>query len=321
MSAKISFRIFACAVAVLFLYVLTASVASAITLSPVKLELSGDPGETITGEIEVYNEQAEQKTFFLGSENFEPSGEDGSPKFVGGGSGLATWITTEPSITLGPNAKTLVQYRITIPEDSEPGGYFAAIFFGGQNPNVTQGGEVSVGGRLGTLILLRVRGDIKEEAGLTLFESADGSRFFSGLPISLVYRIANNGGDRIVPAGDIKVTNTFGMESISLPVNQRSGSILPNSARRFETVWQTGASPEGFFDTVQAQWSDIKFGWYTAHLRSVWGTQNEQVTGRYDFFIIPWQLLSVFSIILILFFVLLKRYNKWVIQRARTSGT
>lgn len=293
--------------------------AHALTLSPVKAELSGDPGQTINAEVELYNEQAEPKTFYTSFENFEPSGEDGSPKFVGGRTGLATWLQAGTVVTLEPGERKVVPYTVTIPSSAEPGGYFAAVFFGGQNPEVTEGGEVSVGGKLGTLILLRVRGDIVENAGLTDFMTAEGKRFFAGLPIDFTYRITNSGADRIVPTGDIRITNTFGMTAETLVVNEKAGSILPNSARRFQASWGGIPAQGSFFEAVKLQWENLRFGWYTAHARVVWGEENTQAAARYDFFIIPWQLSIVSVLILGLLVLLLRKYNSWIVSRAQKN--
>ncbi len=292
----------------------------ALTISPVKAELSGDPGQVIRAEVELLNEQNEPKTFYVSYENFEPSGEDGSPKFIGGGSGLATWLSSETAVTLSPNEKKVVPYTVTIPKEAEAGGYFGAVFFGGQNPNATDGGEISVGGKLGTLILLRVRGDIPEDAGLSDFMIQEGRRFFSELPVSFTYRVTNDGGDRIVPSGDIKVTNTFGMTSVTLALNETAGSILPASARRFNSVWGTQSKPAGFFGTAKRQWNDLHFGWYTAHARVAWGEENTYAVARYDFFMIPWQLTTIAVLILAVFLSLVRKYNSWIVSRAQKGS-
>jgi hypothetical protein len=85
---------------ILLLVLLLPVSASALTLSPTKIEVAVDPGQQAIGEIELFNEEQTEKTFYLSYENFEPRGETGSPYFVGGGDGLATWITTDESITL-----------------------------------------------------------------------------------------------------------------------------------------------------------------------------------------------------------------------------
>jgi hypothetical protein len=164
---------------------------SALTISPVKLELEADPGQTIGGVFELHNEEGNARTLYVSYENFEPSGDLGTPRFVGRDSGLATWMTATPELVIEPDKRVSVPYTITVPADAKPGGYFAAIFYGGQNPNAVEGGEVAIGGKLGLLVLLRVRGDITEEGGINTFGTKDGSRFFTSLPISFGTQMTN----------------------------------------------------------------------------------------------------------------------------------
>ena len=109
---------------------LLSSTASALTVSPVKLEISGDPGEIVKGEILLKNEKEGTKTFYSSFENFEATGETGTPTFIPAKEGLGTWIEAAPQITLEPGEQKKVPYTISIPEDADPGGHFAAIFLG-----------------------------------------------------------------------------------------------------------------------------------------------------------------------------------------------
>lgn len=295
--------------------------ALALTVSPVKVEVSGDPGQTLRGEMELFNEQASPKTLFSTFENFEPSGETGSPKFIGGGSGLATWLNSDQSTTIEPGQTIKVPYTITIPKDAEPGGYFSAIFWGEQDPGTKNAGEVAIGGKIGVLILLRVNGNIAEVAGLSDYIMV-GSKFRSMLPISFTYRFKNEGGDRVVPMGDITVKNIFGGVVATVLANPTEGSVLPNSLRKFETIWgepRTDGKSLGFFDSVKAQLSDFYFGYYKANLSIKYGSTDQVASSSIALFIIPWQLLlTCFALFLIILFIF-RRYNAWIISKSRTS--
>jgi hypothetical protein len=268
-----------------------ASPVFALTISPAKFEITGDPGQTLNGEINLYNEQEGSKTFFSSFENFEPKGDTGSPYFVGAKDDLATWLRTEEQITIKQGERIKVPFSMVIPKDAEPGGHFAAIFFGTQPPGAG-GGEVSIGGKIGMLILLRVSGYVPEGGGLAQFSSKEKHKFLSALPITFAYRFNNTGGDRVVPLGEIKIKNTFRMVSDSLPANKNEGSVLPNSTRKFEAVWGSESKDEntGFFHMAAKEWRDFHFGWYTAQINLSWGLTNQKANGAYNFFIIPWQL-------------------------------
>lgn len=307
-----------------------ASPAFALTVSPARVEITGDPGATLQGEIELFNEQEGSRTFFTTFENFEPSGDTGAPHFIGAKDGLAKWIQTENKIILESGKRSVVPYSITIPKNAEPGGHFAAIFFGSQEPGATGGGQVSVGGKIGVLVLLRVSGEVEEGGGLLEFITKEKQRFFTTLPVSLMYRVNNTGGDRVVPLGEIKIKNTLRLTSATLLANKNEGSVLPSSARKFEVIW--GEEPQaisgtqqetktGFFEMAGKQWSEFHFGWYTAKLNLAWGATNQTATASYSFFVIPWQLLLIILIIVVIIGFLgkigLKKYNRRIIAQAQ----
>lgn len=311
-----------------------ASPAFALTVSPARVEITGDPGATLQGEIELFNEQDGTRTFFTTFENFEPSGDSGAPHFIGAKDGLATWIRSDNKVVLESGVRVKVPYAISIPTNAEPGGHFAAIFFGSQEPGTQGGGQVSVGGKIGVLVLLRVSGDVTEGGGLLEFSAKDKQRFFSSLPVTFAYRLNNTGGDRVVPLGEIKIKNTLRLTSATLLANKNEGSALPGSARKFEVTWgeetqsintteQKTESPgffSNFFNRAGKQWSNFHFGWYTANLNITWGGTNQTANTSYNFFVIPWQLLLIVLIIVTIVGFLgkkgLKKYNRWIIAQA-----
>lgn len=279
----------------------------ALTISPVKIEMTVDPGKTVHGEIELFNEQDEIKNFYTSYENFESHGDSGAPYFIGKKDGLATWITTDPSVTIGSGERILVPYTISVPSNAKPGGYFAAIFFGSKSPESVEGGEVSIGGKIGILILLRVAGDVEESAGLIDFKTKNEVRFFSTLPVSFEYGFNNTGGDRVVPRGEIKIKNMFRFTSAEFPANENIGSVLPNSTRRFESSWKERTDESrNFFETLILQIKDFHFGWYSAYMNITWGESAQSIGASYNFFIIPWQLLSVVVSLVVLGWFLFK---------------
>jgi hypothetical protein len=302
----------------------------ALTVSPARVEITGDPGTTIHGEIEIFNEQEGTKTFFTSFENFEPSGDSGAPHFIGAKDGLATWVSAEDTVVIDSGKHKIIPFSITIPAGAEPGGYFAAIFFGSQPPKSNEAGQVSVGGKIGVLVLLRVSGDVVESGGLSDFISKNSQRFFSTIPVSFTYKVNNDGGDRIMPQGEVKIKNTVGYTSAKFLANKNQGNVLPGSTRKFEAIWDfeepltvTGTTTEdnGFFASAAKQWREFHFGWYTAHLKATWGEgQNQSAEASYNFFIIPWQLLIIIGLILIVLWFIgsrgLRKYNRWVISRA-----
>lgn len=274
--------------------------AFALTVSPAKIEVTGDPGSTLIGTIELTNEQPRNEMLYVSYENFEPSDDSGTPKFVGANGGLATWIETDTaSFEMTPGQETEVSYKITIPADAEAGGYFAAVFFGNQPP-VSDGGQVSIGGRLGILVLLRVNGDIPETGGISDF-SVDKS-IYTNAPVNFMYRFSNTGGDRATPKGDIIIKNLLGMKMATVVANEAEGAVLPSSTRKFTAAWKTETEPQGFFGTVWYQLTHFHVGPYFADMSIGWGTTNQTATASAMFFMFPWQALLVLAVVFIVVF-------------------
>jgi hypothetical protein len=293
------------------------SVTHALTVSPARIEVSGDPGATVHSSFNIINEQGDAGTYYSASENFEAQGETGTPNFVPATEGLATWISVAPQVMLSKGQEMAIPFSITIPRDATPGGYFAAIFLSTTPPHEAQG-QVSVGARIGVLVFLHVAGQVKEAGGLLDFGTLSGQRFFTSLPVSFSYRFNNAGSDRVQPSGWLTIADTIGLTSASLPANPATGNILPNSIRKFSVTWgdEADAAPSGFFGAAAYEWSHFAFGWYRAHLNLTYGSQNAIAESSYSFFVIPWQLLTLVVLVLAVLYFLLKRYNRYVIESA-----
>lgn len=314
--------------------------AFALTVSPVKLEIAGDPGQTLTGEFELFNEQKEVKTFYSSFENFEARGESGAPYFTGcAKNSLCSWIKTTSSIALNPGKRKKIPYSIKIPKNAEPGGHFAAVFWGTAPPQEKNKQQVVIGGRVGILVMLSISGKTKSKGeGLVEFSTDRGKKLLSSLPITFIWRFSNQGRQRIKPTGEITIKNMFGGTAAVADANRRDGNVLPGSIRKFEVIWfeknqkkSAVAAPEtekkikekqGFFSSAKNQWRKFTFGIYTAKLNFTYSKGNKTKTSKasYLFLVIPWQILSIIFAILAVFVFLvvigIKKYNRWIVAKA-----
>lgn len=299
--------------------------AQALTISPARAELTADPGETITESFLIINEQATEQTYYTSVENFESQGETGTPNFTASKEGLPSWITVEEKVTLKAGERVKVPYTVTVPADADAGGHFAAIFLSTVPPTLGEG-QVSVGAKVGMLVLLKVTGDVKEEGGLLTFSTKEDKKLFTNLPVDLVYRFSNTGADRVKPEGFITVKNIFGGEIAKIDANKSLGNVLPNSVRRFEARIGDVEAPKvsaPFFEHVRFQMNNFSLGMYTATVNLSFG--NSSVSERsITYFMLPWQLLSLVTgallIAILVIASLLKRYNRWIIKQARASA-
>jgi hypothetical protein len=311
--------------ATLALLLLSVASAHALTISPARAELTGDKGETISDTFLLINDQDSEQTYYTSVENFESQGESGTPNFTASKEGLPSWVKVEQKITLKKGERVKVPYSISIPQSTESGGHFAAIFLSTVPPTTDQN-QVSVGAKVGMLILLRVTGDVKESGGLLSFELKEGKKLITSLPITFVYRFKNDGNDRVNPEGDIAITNTFGGDVAHLDANKAKGNILPASVRRFEVKYGEEDAPDAaapFFDHVKFQYNHFALGMYTASMKLSFGNKGVAETSL-RYFVVPWQLLVVIGVVLLVVFIVLsfalKRYNQWIIKQARAAA-
>lgn len=294
---------------------------SALTISPAKYDLTADKGTTVEGDFVLINEQNDTTTFYTSVQNFEAQGETGTPNFTDAKTGLASWVSLEPQVTLKKGEKRQVHFKVIVPPNADPGGYFAAIFMSTVPPETDGGSGVSVGAKVGMLLLFRVNGEIKEGGGVLAFGLKNGW-WNTSKPINFVYRFNNAGNDRVNPTGEIVVRNIFGLRSAVLNANPTSGNILPTNTRSFEIAWGSESIDEqaSFSDHVAYEWRNFALGLYFARMDLSFGTSGTS-SNRTAFIVFPWHLMIVLVIIAaILFFVgrkLLIRYNRWIIKQAR----
>lgn len=308
--------------AVLFLPVLFfANTAQALIMSPIRAELTGNPGSTVTGTIKAINSDPTSKTFFSNVQTFEATDETGNPTFRVIKSDLATWIKIPDSVTIGPRDSQDVPYTITIPANAEPGGYFAVIFLTLTPPAPAGQSQVTLNTQIGSLVLLRVNGNIQEGADILEFDAVNHNHWYTSLPISFYFRFQNSGQSWVKPLGDMVVQNFFHHITTIFPANPNEGNVLPQSIRRFENNWVGNdgltAPPAKFWASVQYQWRNFAFGPYTVRLNIAYGGKVLQsATAVTTVWVVPWQLLLVLIalglIILFLLRFFIKRYNRWV---------
>ncbi len=325
------------------------SLALGVNISPARYEITGDKGTVVYGEFTVVNQSNIDQVYGTSVENFSAEGETGIPRFSKDNKDIASWLRIEKKITVAKNEKKTIEFSIVIPESAEAGGHFGAVFL---YSDPGEGGEanVSIGTKIGMLVLLKVNGDIKLGGEIKDFSASNpndsdklAKTFFTELPINFTYRFTNSGNDRVNPYGIITIENTVGMNSALLSANANQGNVLPQSTRKFDVLWGNGEKedlPNGFFDKAFYQWRHFALGYYTATLNIAYDVEIKKgvtesvdeinsnienskaiVTKSFKIFVMPWQLLIVatFSTVLLLIILIngLKRYNKWIIKQAK----
>jgi hypothetical protein len=310
--------------AVLVACLLLPVASSAVTISPPIIELNASKGDVINQSLKVRNESTRAAIYYLSSEKFVAAGEGGTPQFVTSGEDvdLASWIKfPSDSITIPAGATVEVPFTITVPSYAGPGGHYAAIFLSTVPPKATAGGSsVSIASKIGSLILVKIAGEIKESAELTEFST--GAKSYSSLPVDFSIRVNNTGNVHLKPMGTITVKNMFGSIAGKVAVNNNGGNVLPGQTRKYDAQWVKNPNATGsktFWGKYRDQRENYAFGKYTADLVLAYGTAGLTLAGSTSFWVIPWNiilvnLLIVIIVVVILYFVI-KKYNAWLLSK------
>lgn len=324
-----NFLIFVLVLAVLFGSVFIVSKnAQALTVGPVKVELEGNPGDTLTGEFFLMNETDKTKTFYSDFEKYVDIG--GDKKFLDKKEDLSSWVQTQESITLESKQQAKVSYTVKIPLGAPAGSHFAVAWWGSAPPQVGAGQGVAIVSKAGILMLLTVSGDINESAKVSSFNLPTDQKVLNFFPSGFSVAVENTGNVYIKPAGTITVKNALGVSKEVFGVNKVDLEVYPKTSRglRISTAEKvyiediTLPVPTSLIDGIKKEWSNFGFGPYTAYLNLKYGKQNPQeLSASLKFWIIPWRIstiVGVLVILILLFFTKgIKAYNRWIIRRAQ----
>jgi hypothetical protein len=271
-----------------------------ISVIPPSFELYANPGESITDKIRVRNDSAVETSYTIMVEDFQAVGEEGQVNLIDDSQpsttySLAQWVTPTPSsFSLKPGAEREVTFSINVPKDAEPGGHYCSVLVKMGGETKTEGSGASVSSRVGSLILLRVSGNVKEEASVESFTTNEN--YYEKSPINFELRVKNAGNNHIRPKGTIVITNIFGQKVTEIPLNGMN--VLPDAIRKMDTKWEFSASLASR---------------YTATLVANYGQQNKPLSESVSFWVFPKYLGYVVGGVLVLIIILIvgrKRVRK-----------
>lgn len=288
----------------------------ALEIAPPVVNLSANPGETVNAQIKL-RDIANGPLIVSGQVNdFTADGEDGTPKILLDETepnpySLKAWVAQLPELTLQPRQVENLPVSINIPTDAAPGGYYGVIRFTATPPEL-KGQGVSLSASLGALVLLTVKGDVKEKLSIETFSTTlkdKPTKLFESTPVEFNERIKNSGNIYEQPAGQIVITDMFGKEVAAINVNLPPRNILPQSIRKF-----TQKLDSSVLGTKKL------FGLYHAQLHITYGPNKQTLTSNLDFWVIPWKLIigAIIGLIIAFFVIrhLIKRYNRHIIKQA-----
>jgi hypothetical protein len=300
----------------------TASAANAgngLRVSPVRTDVTINPGTSQTVSINVTNVTGAAATFQAIFNDFIANpDESGNPAIIldptkyAPSHSLKRFVAPIQSVTLQPGEQKAVSVVITVPSNAAGGGYYGAVRFAPANTANPPGKQVSLSGSVGSLILVKVPGNIKEQlsvAGFDVESGAHASNFFTtSKNLTVNVRLQNEGNIQDAPFGKILLKNRSGKTLGTYELNNINppGNVLPDSIRRFVVPITAG-----------------KFGEFKLEGNFGYGTSGQLLSASTTFYVVPISIIITFIVVvLILAFLifglprLIRAYNRRIIRRA-----
>ena len=272
-----------------------------IRIQPAIIEEQIGPGGSFSSKLQITNISAEQKTFYLVKRDIKTLSPQGSPIFAAEGEKadfeISPWIQFENKpLILGPGETREISFTIVVPPDAAPGGHFGGIFaaLATEQPKTT---GISIGYQVGTIINLRVSGEVIEEAQLSEFRS---ERLIYGKPkVVFLAKVENFGNVLVRPHGILEIFDFLGKKEAEISVNTEGAAVFPKTDREYKVSWES---------------DKFLIGPYKAAVSLVYGQDGQQtVYDTASFWILPLQtllliagalIISIFgAVFLIRFFV------------------
>jgi hypothetical protein len=263
-------------------------------VEPGKTEIVLDPGQSVEKYVTITNRIGRSINFKLSAEDLIGTDDKNQPVVLLGNDkgpySLKDFIVPEiREFTLALGEKITIPVTISIPLAAEPRGYYGALIVTNDPVNNPTGqvqdteSKTRLISRIGSLFLVRVNGEGKQEGSLSDFKLIGPHQsFYEKRPQGFEIAFKNTGNVHLVPYGKITIKNMFRKDVAELPVD--AYFALPDSTRYREITWNDG----------------FGFGRYTANLSLYKGYGNEYDSSHISFWILPWKILLVSFVALVI---------------------
>lgn len=255
--------------------VASAQSAQGVELKPAIIEDSATPGQVYHFGVTVRNISDTEHTYSFSARDIKGLDTDGQPVFAGSNEAteysLSAWISLPQSaVTLAAGESREIPFVVTVPTGASPGAHFGGIFIDAAAGQQQTTGA-AIGYSVGTIISLKIAGDVVEDAQLREFSTG---RFVYGAPnVSFVARVENKGNVLARPHGLVEISDMFGKKVATVNVNDAAAPVFPGSDRSYMVQW----TDDGF-----------AFGRYQAIVSLVYGdAARKTITGATSFWILP----------------------------------
>jgi len=200
----------------------------ALSISPTKAEIVLDPGATKSIFLQVENNEKN-----LIKVNFKVWGvkqdSECRPIFSAGSDEAETWIQVPPEISLKPQEKKSVEFKLTVPFNTYPTAHNLALV--AEKSSVGEG--IGLNTNLATLFTIQVSGTAVERLQINQWFT---EKFFNFNKIwQFTLSLKNFSNVRTPALGEVKIFKASGEQVYQTNLNL-SPEFFPNAERKIKTV-------------------------------------------------------------------------------------
>lgn len=275
---------------------------SGLSITPVITELTLNPGESKSLTLTIKDITSGSVIAQGSVSDFEADDFSGNPKIivdpnVQSPNSIRRFVTGLTDTRLDTGQQKNLNLVIKAPDNITPGAYFGVLRFkavpatqAAPNPN-----EVSLSASVGSIVLITVPGNIKEQAQLKaihVYRDGKAGSFFLGAPTQVGLEIHNLGQTFIKPFGTVQIKDMTGRVVYSYQISdpKQKPNILPDSSR-----------------TLTENIKNInKPGRYTVSASVAYGSGSNVLTMQKSFWYIPkwvaYVILGLMAVVIVLIY-------------------
>ncbi len=269
--------------------------STGLSIQPIKISETVNPGQTITGSIFLNNVSDSDVKVSATVQDFIPVAGAEGLQFVGRAPGVTTvrdWITIQGDndFLFKKDGTQTIKYTIAAPKDAEPGSHFGVIFFKASDPKAE--GTLKIGTQVGVLVLVTIPGEHLQKGNILEFSAP---KFVPKSYIPFNLKFENTGTVYFEPKGEITITNMLGKQIATVPIEGQI--VLPTGIKDLYFEWRS---------------SSIIFGRYKAVANVKDGDGNILTSKEIVFYAAPLWYIGIFFLCVIGLYIVLKIIRKHV---------
>ena len=203
-----------------------------LVVAPARQTVAMDAGSTENMQIKFFNESISPISGNIKAVDFIVDSDDGSPTLLEDQNDPWVKLPYEKA-TIASGDVLKVNFKITIPKDTLPGGRYVAIIFE-QVGQISETGKTNeqvsaIAPRIVGLVNIRINGPVTESAFVNNFKIPVFLQFG---PVPVTFEILNKGGYHITPRGQVVLKNWFGKTVATTILETKN--IFPDAKRLYE---------------------------------------------------------------------------------------